>query len=778
MKEADEQSQQTPIEITELVDNLTLPFITENHREPTDIFYQAYLKAAGINVLDSEKYDRKSAQELQDFFEQTYYDKRTTELQEQLKKYQDLEKLPRTTLPERLAYMTDKNRMQSLLANFCLTEEESGRITELKTPQDLTEALKTEFYAKIFKVEKAGIEAIPTNDRQDFLLNFEVSNSGTSLEIPQEKISIPMMVYRLGLETGLGPAHAEFALSLLGGRCGEKLNDRTLEAGLNILKQYAQDGYTSLPSRFERELTPEDIAIKYLQYLSSNHNAYPHYLMPGREIDSVERESKEKSHLETNGVEHHFFKKLPEFTQRLSHTQLKHIFVRAIRRGDIDSIKALILSPNIDTDLKGTLLRIAARYNSKEVVEELLKQTDIDAWTKGQALRIAAKTNSKEVVEELLKQTDIDAGTKGLALRDAAKTNSKEVVEELLKQTNIDAEYKGEALRIAAKTNSKEVVEELLKQTDIKAWVKGKALRNAAEKNAKGVMEELLKQTDISAGVKGQALMYAAQNNAKEVVEELLKQTDIDAEPKGQALRDAARNNSKEVVEELLKQTDIQARDKGEALIIAVEKNAEKAVEELLKQTDIQAGAKGVALMSAVLNNSKDIVEELLKQTDIKPGTKGVALMSAARKNYKDIVEELLKQTDIPAGAKGEALCDAALNNAKKVVEELLKQTDIDVNTQDNDGDTPLMVALRSQYFDIAEALLQNGADASIKNYQGVSASEVMGGFKELSPEKEQQIEKISQLIAQKHSFNITTASLYSRGISQGVNSPGTKPKK
>ena len=639
--------------------------------------------------------------------------------------------------------------MQSLLANFCLTEEESGRITELKTPQDLTEALKTEFYAKIFKVEKAGIEAIPTNDRQDFLLNFEVSNSGTSLEIPQEKISIPMMVYRLGLETGLGPAHAEFALSLLGGRCGEKLNDRTLEAGLNILKQYAQDGYTSLLEPFERKpINPEDIAIKYLQYLSSNHNANPHYLMPGREIDSVERESKEKSHLETNGVEHHFFKKLPEFTQRLSHTQLKHIFVRAIRRGDIDSIKALILSPNIDTDLKGTLLRIAARYNSKEVVEELLKQTDIDAWTKGQALRIAAKTNSKEVVEELLKQTDIDAGTKGLALRDAAKTNSKEVVEELLKQTNIDAEYKGEALRIAAKTNSKEVVEELLKQTDIKAWVKGKALRNAAEKNAKGVMEELLKQTDISAGVKGQALMYAAQNNAKEVVEELLKQTDI------------------------------QARDKGEALIIAVEKNAEKAVEELLKQTDIQAGAKGVALMSAVLNNSKDIVEELLKQTDIKPGTKGVALMSAARKNYKDIVEELLKQTDIPAGAKGEALCDAALNNAKKVVEELLKQTDIDVNTQDNDGDTPLMVALRSQYFDIAEALLQNGADASIKNYQGVSASEVMGGFKELSPEKEQQIEKISQLIAQKHSFNITTASLYSRGISQGVNSPGTKPKK
>ena len=124
------------------------------------------------------------------------------------------------------------------------------------------------------------------------------------------------------------------------------------------------------------------------------------------------------------------------------------------------------------------------------------------------------------------------------------------------------------------------------------------------------------------------------------------------------------------------------------------------------------------------------------------------------------------------------ALCDAALNNAKEVVEELLKQTGIDLNTKDNDGDTPLMIALRIQYFDIAEVLLKNGADASIKNSQGVSASEVVGGFKELSPEKEQQIKKISQLIAQKHPVDNTPASLYSGGISQGVNSRGTKRKR
>ena len=51
-----------------------------------------------------------------------------------------------------------------------------------------------------------------------------------------------------------------------------------------------------------------------------------------------------------------------------------------------------------------------------------------------------------------------------------------------------------------------------------------------------------------------------------------------------------------------------------------------------------------------------------------------------------------------------------------------------DVNARNVGGDTPLLAALRREHFDIVPLLLEHGADANVRDRNGVSALKLAAG--------------------------------------------------
>ena len=94
--------------------------------------------------------------------------------------------------------------------------------------------------------------------------------------------------------------------------------------------------------------------------------------------------------------------------------------------------------------------------------------------------------------------------------------------------------------------------------------------------------------------------------------------------------------------------------------------------------------------------------EEELEKLGVKPQTK----VKQAKPNN----EELKKLN--------EQLLHAALNGSLEEVKEALDKG-ADINTKDNDGDTPLTIASLLGHTDIAKQLIDKGANIETKNNEG-----------------------------------------------------------
>lgn len=69
---------------------------------------------------------------------------------------------------------------------------------------------------------------------------------------------------------------------------------------------------------------------------------------------------------------------------------------------------------------------------------------------------------------------------------------------------------------------------------------------------------------------------------------------------------------------------------------------------------------------------------------------------------------------------------DAVLSNDQALVKKMLKSGYIDINTKNSDGDYPLEVSLILENIEMADLLLQNGADANLKTNCGKSVKELV----------------------------------------------------
>merc|ERR1712165_490129 len=66
----------------------------------------------------------------------------------------------------------------------------------------------------------------------------------------------------------------------------------------------------------------------------------------------------------------------------------------------------------------------------------------------------------------------------------------------------------------------------------------------------------------------------------------------------------------------------------------------------------------------------------------------------------------------------GGAVIDGHLN----VVKYLISQPNVDIDSQENDGSTPLILAAYFNHLKVARFLFENGADTSIKDNDGQTA--------------------------------------------------------
>ena len=170
-----------------------------------------------------------------------------------------------------------------------------------------------------------------------------------------------------------------------------------------------------------------------------------------------------------------------------------------------------------------------------------------------------------------------------------------------------------------------------------------------------------------------------------------------------------------------------------------------EAVKELLTMPSINVNLTkkdgATALMLSSKGGHAGVVAALLTMADInvnlidnKDGS--TALMLASQGGHTAVVAALLTMAGINVNQTNKkdgstALMLASQGGHAGVVAELLKMPDINVNHVDNDGVTPLLTVARAGKFDIFIALVNHGADVTIKDKQGKTCFDVMKSAKE-----------------------------------------------
>ncbi|KAL6969034.1 hypothetical protein U1Q18_044660 [Sarracenia purpurea var. burkii] len=331
-------------------------------------------------------------------------------------------------------------------------------------------------------------------------------------------------------------------------------------------------------------------------------------------------------------------------------------------------------------------LHLASLKNNVLMIQDLLLclhnriNVNINAELWGSPLCIAAKNGHDEVVKELLKAPRI-------LVNEEARNGHDKVVEELLKAQGIlvneKVKYYGTPLHLAARKGHDKVVKELLKAPGILVNEKNKGgntpLHSAAENGHDKVVKELLKAPGILVNEKckyGEMPLHSAASFGHDkVVKELLKAPGILVNEKDRyentPLHLAAKNYRDKVVKELVKVSGILVNENDKygdtSLLLKARSGHDEVVKQLLRAPGILVNEKdecgNTPLHLAARNGHDKMVDELLKAPGILVNEKDkydiTPLHLAAEKGHDEVVKQLLRvplsliQTLIPiyAGA-------------------------------------------------------------------------------------------------------------------------------
>lgn len=263
-----------------------------------------------------------------------------------------------------------------------------------------------------------------------------------------------------------------------------------------------------------------------------------------------------------------------------------------------------------------------------------------------------------------------------------------------------------------------------------------KALHRAAYGGQTSVVRLLLGRGDVDPNAATPPtltpLNLAVQEGHVDVVRVLLAREDVDVNHPGIATRAplyvAMEHKDGEIARLLLERPYIDAnlafRDES-VLSLAVMRGATSVVRFLLQHKDIDVNARTLTgrtpLHLATENNETQIVELLLAHPNSDPNVTTNAgltpLVGAVILGAKGLIK-LLAHPNIMADAKNyhssTPLILAVISGRPEIVSLLLERDDVDINYATNNGETPLLLAVRRRNATITKLPLDHGADTEI----------------------------------------------------------------
>lgn len=269
-------------------------------------------------------------------------------------------------------------------------------------------------------------------------------------------------------------------------------------------------------------------------------------------------------------------------------------------------------------------------------------------------------------------------------------------------------------------------------------------------------------------------LVNAIKNKDLATVQKLISQKDFDPtalSPKGEtALHCAARFGTPEMLEALIKAgVNVDTKD------IQGFTPMHNAVLDLkMTETLLNAGADptitsrngSTALLHACSGvprkNQDEIIKKVLSYPGVKdqinnPGVFGyVPVFGVARNGSNELLDAFIQAgADVNAvSATKETILHFAAGNKKdpNVLTNLVNRPELKdkINMQDREGMTPLHVAVQNGTPEQVKALLQAGADKSIKNNEGKTARDLIeeGLKNEKDPTKKAELEQMRKLLS------------------------------
>ncbi|KAJ8113745.1 hypothetical protein OPT61_g4195 [Boeremia exigua] len=390
------------------------------------------------------------------------------------------------------------------------------------------------------------------------------------------------------------------------------------------------------------------------------------------------------------------------------------LLIRAARKGRTDLVGLLLGTNKVDLDAKDrmgqTALILAANNGHKHVLELLLSINKANFNARDMigntSLMWAANTGHKEVVELLLRTDEIDTGrttdSRSLLLMLAAQAGHEDTVELLLSTDKIDVNMKSNEgaspLMLAANAGHNNVVSLLLStnRADIDArsndgW---SPLMLAARAGHTAIAEMLLRsgkaKIDARDNRGSTPLIFSAQNGQRDTVELLLRHMRHEINAKDNSGRSAlswAASGGQSVFRDILPQTPISkptALEDYQMQLMLLEQQNKKRL--MLARAEKNAFCPWIKLL---------MMTELLTIAD-----------------HQAVVKLLLDMNELDVNSEDDnghtPIFWAVITGNVALVKLLLDTNKVDLEKTDKDGSTALMLAADNDQSEIAH-LLRSG---------------------------------------------------------------------